>query len=203
LINNKYVDYELYDFKRASLINLKSILKKTPYLSVTSPYKNNAYKLCDEFVGPKEVLSVNCIKQDADRIIGTNTDLKGMEEILSKINASLFSKIYILGSGAMTGLLSYILDQRGLPFEMLTRRNKKIDLLSSIEGPNVLIINATSRGFEPMISSSLSGVFWDLNYDQNYANKIKENKKIKYIDGKSLLVLQAKYALSFWNLKTP
>jgi len=203
LISNSHIDYQLYDFENSSLINLTFILKKTPYLSVTSPYKNVAYNMCDTFEGPDAIVSANCIKIEGNKVIGTNTDLLGMEDILSTLEVENYSKIYILGSGAMSDLLCFILDRKGHSFSILSRKNSKLDMLPSLDEDNVLVINATSRSFIPVLSNTLSGVFWDLNYAQAYADKFNENKKVKYIDGESLLMLQAKYALSFWNLKSP
>ncbi len=203
LTHNHYLDYHHYDLEEEGQIDMKSFLKMTPFISVTSPYKKAVFERCDKFEGDDTLKAVNCVKLEDDKVIGTNTDFYGIKEYLEALKAERFSRLYILGSGAMADIIGLVLRDRNIAFETLSRKNGNIDTVNLIKDKNTLIINATARSYQPPFPLSCSGTFWDLNYDQPYAEEALKSKTLKYIDGHDLLMRQAKYALSFWNLKTP
>jgi riboflavin kinase/FMN adenylyltransferase len=201
LIGNSYISYSLIDCKTISRKQLLCHLNKIPYLSITSPHKKRVFDLIDEFPNNiYELASVNAIKRVGDKIIGINTDALALESILGNIELD-HSKILILGDGAMSTLLTKILDRMELSFKVFSRKKNNLDKLYQVKDENCFIINACSRSFTPVLNDSIRGSFWDLNYSQAYENSFKKNKKLKYENGLELLTLQATFSLSFWNLK--
>ena len=53
--------------------------------------------------------------------------------------------------------------------------------------------------FEGQLDKSC--LFWDLNYDNFNTEKVVKNFNAKYLDGKSLLIEQAKHALKIWKIQ--
>ncbi len=82
--------------------------------------------------------------------------------------------------------------------------SRKLNNLTNIDSRGFeLIVNCCSREYKFNIDNfSLSTFFWDMNYSHTHNSSYCERKKIKYIDGLELLEEQARFALSFWNLKT-
>jgi riboflavin kinase/FMN adenylyltransferase len=204
LLNTNNISYTLLDYKSSSDIeDLKSLLNKYSYISITSPYKNyffNKVDIIDESL--KDLESVNCIKLFNNKVIGTNTDYFAIKEITLKLLQSKHSNILILGDGTMSNLVQYFLSSINKEFKVLSRKNNQLKELSKRVKDNSLIINTCSRSYTPTVESSCSCTFWDLNYNQSYALEFSKNKFINYYDGLGMLTLQAKYALSFWNLKS-
>jgi shikimate dehydrogenase len=204
LLKTKYISYTLLDYSSEDTIkNIKTNLEKYSYISITSPYKKFFFDNVDT-VEPivKDLGSVNCIKLLNNKIIGTNTDYFAIKEIISSLIKDNISNILILGDGTMSGLVQYILDTIKIDFKVLSRKNNQLENLTENVVENSLIINTCARSYSPNLKVSSSCTFWDFNYNQEYAEELNTNKFINYYDGLHMLTLQAKYALSFWNLKT-
>jgi len=204
LLETKYLSYTLLDYSSEdSIENIKTNLEKYSYISITSPYKKFFFKNVDT-VEPlvKDLGSVNCIKLLNDEVIGTNTDFFAIKEIISSLVKDNVSNILILGDGTMSGLVQYILSTFKIDFKVLSRKNNQLENLSENIVENSLIINTCARSYSPKFKTTSSCTFWDFNYNQEYAEELNTNKFINYYDGLLMLTLQAKYALSFWNLKT-
>lgn len=204
LLATDFINYALLDFDNENEItNLKSILSENRYVSVTSPYKKRVFELIDECEDHlKEFECINCIKLENNKVYGTNTDLLAIRDIIKLQNLARFKKILILGDGMMSKLVCYTLKEFGYDYEILSRKNNKLSQLSDSIIENTFIINTCARSFIPLIESTNIISFWDLNYDQPYKENLESQANISYFDGIEMLTLQAKYALSFWNLKT-
>ena len=133
----------------------------------------------------------------------------GIKEILSdyltvKPNGI---KIAILGDGNTGQVLSMILDLYKIEYQVFSRRNKNLnvkDIKSFFSEFNSdvtrMIINCCSRVFTFKPEDKFFDIYWNLNYDQNDQEQEILKNKISYIDGRSLLLSQAKYAIKFWNI---
>jgi riboflavin kinase/FMN adenylyltransferase len=204
LLETQNISYSFLDFPSTDKIaNIKELLKEHSYISITAPYKKFFFDNVDLVLPEIQNLgSINCIKLVGEKSIGTNTDYFAIKDILSNLLEAITSEVLILGDGAMSELIQTVLKSFSINFKVLSRKNSQLLNLSDLISENSLIINACARSFIPVFKTIYKCTFWDLNYNQQYSKTIQENKLIKYIDGYGMLTLQAKYALSFWNLKT-
>jgi shikimate dehydrogenase len=194
------VDYTLLDYENEALIPpLKDLLIKYPRISITAPYKNDVFRKIDLFVNNiLELDFVNAIRFKDGKVLGTNTDILAFDKIF-KESYSHFDKVYILGDGSMSQMAQKYFDKEDVSYQVFSRKQNTLSLLSATEFSKVLIINCCSREYTFCHNIESSSVFWDMNYNmekhKEYFNQINAN----YIDGYSLLKQQAIFALSFWN----
>lgn len=204
LLKTNLLSYSLLDYESEfDLPNLKDLAQKYKQISVTAPYKKFIYTKMDIVSKQiKEYESVNCFKLVNGKLVGTNTDLLAIDEILSELIKNNFQKILVLGNGSMSKIVQSLLNKYEFKFEVLSRKNNKLNFLNESIQENSLIINTCLREYSPNIDTNFNISFWDLNYNQPYKDKMISTKNLNYFDGNRMLMLQAKYALSFWNLKT-
>jgi len=196
------IDYKIYDCANADDIpSLDEIFSKVEGLSITAPYKTHFIDKIqlDEI---SQVFQVtNCIKKMGANYIGTITDYKAIEEILTRfLSKNNFKNIILLGSGSMSKLIAHFLYQKSIFFTQFSRKDNgdisSVDL-SCFE--KSLIINSCSRDyvFNGLLSSS--SIFWDLNYNFSPHTKLANLSGVNYIDGIEMLNIQARHALKFWK----
>lgn len=203
LLNNSLLDYSLCDYAEESNIqNLYQLLQVYSYISITAPYKKYFYQNCDviEIENPN-IKSVNAIKLLKNKVVGTNTDYLASKKILNNYITDGIRKFRILGDGAMSDVIVSILEEFNQSFDVYSRKKKNLQAFE-LNDSNTLLINTCSRDYFLELCPSVLISVWDLNYNTSYAENLKQNKLIQYQDGLELLTLQAKYALSFWNLRT-
>ncbi len=204
LLNNQFLNYKLFDVDFGDDIKVEKMLDEAPCLSITSPYKRYFYEKMDILVSvPKELTSVNTVKRVNGKLYGTSTDYFAINDIIENLLSEEFEKIYVLGSGEMFKIIKLIFNMKNINFISLSRKEENLDKHSLIKSKKTLMINATAREFSLDLNTEFDGVLWDLNYNQPYREYLNKIKKLKYIDGEELLLRQAKYALSFWNLDSP
>lgn len=193
-------EYELLDCTDISSIpNLDFLKNNFNGISITAPYKNHF--IDKVIVDPelKYVNAINCLSFNNNEIVGFNTDLLAIVNIIKKYNY-LNREITILGDGAMFRVLKLIFDKEKKDFKHFHRKKDgDLSRLSLIQKNN-LVINTCARefSFEGLVDST--SIFWDLNYlhknNQHYLSD-----KCNYIDGEELLFLQALEATKIWGLK--
>lgn len=201
------VDYSLLDFESESKISsIEELMNCYEGLSITAPYKKHFLEKVKISDFCKTISSINCIRKQNNIIEGTNTDYLAVEKILNRDMKKMSPDIVILGNGSMSRMTRIILDQMGLPYELLYRSvNQEIDSLDLNQffkgSGKPLIINTCSRDFIFKGKVPLNAIFWDYNYDfapHQYISTVCDS----YIDGLELLKLQAKFALDFWSIST-
>lgn len=206
LLKGKAISYKLLDYKsEADIPSLSELLDKYDRISVTAPYKNYCYKKSEsEFMSLE---SVNTLKKVNGKVCSTNTDYLALKDLIKKYKIKNYSQVVLLGDGAMAKIMTLLLDEENIKFSQFSRKLKNLsDLKSSLEKTDKdtrgIIINCLSRDFKFNYSLHSDFCFWDLNYSMPEHVQHFHTMGVKYIDGIELLRLQAKYALSFWNLKT-
>lgn len=196
------INYTLLDYEREKDIpTLTSLMKRFDGVSITAPYKTHFLNELDTLI--TEVPAVNAIKYENGKLIGNNTDFFAVEEILNNYHASGINKFYLLGDGAMGKMTKKLLVKAGYSFEHFSRRLGNLDQVSpSGLGGNYseLVINTCGRNFDYPIKSFTEFDFWDMNYALEHHQDKFKNSSTRYQDGEAQLLMQAKYALSFWNL---
>lgn len=185
------VDYSLIDLSLNELtLSFEKLLRTYNFISITAPYKTWVAKRCNTLVG--NITAVNAVKLVSNKVVGCNTDLMAIYELLPHSPFTL-----VFGDGAMSKTVVSVLKMRKAPYGVRSRKlgNLNFDNIS----PGTLIINTCSRDyvFNPPLRSDVR--LWDLNYSQaNHlllASKFGQN----FEDGLLLLEEQAKFALSFWS----
>lgn len=194
-------------------------LKSLGYIGVniTIPFKEVAFKLCDE-VSERANLAraVNCITFEDGKIVGDNTDVLALTEVVSKINPT---SVVILGAGGAARAAIVAMKVLGCSDVKIYARNparvtellEEFPFLSVAESYNDigLIINATpiGLGVDDIIPDDLKAIqcdkFLDLVYSNGHEVAFKQfcnERRINYIDGTISLELQARPCFERWFL---
>tara|TARA_B100000029_G_scaffold85494_1_gene75974 strand:+ start:92 stop:790 length:699 start_codon:yes stop_codon:yes gene_type:complete len=201
------INYDLIDCQNENEIpQLEEMFSKFDGVSITSPYKTfflNKLKLDHDV---KKINAVNCIAKIGGDFKGFNTDLIALDEIINNYIKN-YGKLgfHILGDGVMSKLIVYILNLKKIPFQIHSRKTcKDLEQISLKEKvgseTKTFIVNCCSRSFIFKGVANKEFIFWDMNYSflahQQSLPLIFE----EYVDGLSLLKLQAKYALNIWGI---
>jgi len=198
------VDYTLFDYNLTTEIpDLNYFFDIVQGLSITSPYKEHFLEKVHMSEQVRKINAINCIKKSKDIYYATNTDYSAIHELILGAEFNLEnSAVVILGSGVMSRVIQEIFREikfvnyevlcRGIdgPLENIEIRDRKTQLI---------LINCCARNFEFKGKVQYNTIFWDLNYNFE-PHKYLHHAVKKYIDGLSLLRLQAKHALKFWGV---
>lgn len=190
-----------------------SILKslKLQGANITVPYKEVAFKACDEVFGiAKEIKAVNTIIFKKNKILGYNTDALGFYQCIESFG---FKKALIIGAGGSAKALACILREKNFEVEIINRSQERLQdfikqgFLCSVFGafsPKKydLVINTTPAGLTqdslPFDKAKLTQILadskfaFDLVYGKNtpFLN-LANTLKIPNLDGKNMLINQA------------
>lgn len=194
-------EYDLLDYENAADIPpAKSLLEKYDGINITAPYKTHFISQIRDI---SKLGIVNVLRKNNEKIEGTNTDVLAVEKILERYLKSDIVDIRILGSGAMAKVCKLYLEKNQVPFTQFSRRTKNLNEVFDIPLKtdfSTLVINTCARDYIFNNSGSSKYHFWDMNYSMPEHEEHFLNLDVSYIDGLEQLSLQAKYALSFWNL---
>lgn len=196
---NKEVNYQLIErdvfFSRDEILNL---FHSVDGLSITSPFKVDAFNICDEYsLSVSSVNSINTMKVVNGKIIGENTDLLALRNILKNYSNHA---LYILGDGAMANIIKFLCQESNRPYSQFSR--KVSGPLNDIETDNLkgIWFNCCSREFEARLKLEQNNIFYDLNYNMPGNRDFYIQNNIEYIDGMELLLEQARLACQFWSI---
>jgi len=200
------IDYKIYDCASPSDIpSLDYFFKNHKGLSITSPYKK--FFLDQVEISGIDLKAINCIKKSGDTYLAINTDYQAIEEIVEGFSREYKELFFvILGDGVMSEVTQKLLRVKDVPFVVFSRKQdpdfKNLDIPAKIGAINaqVIIVNSCSRDFQFCGLLSKSYLFWDYNYSFLPHRESIPSKVLSYIDGLSMLKLQAKYAINFWDL---
>ncbi|OUR93053.1 hypothetical protein A9Q84_21350 [Halobacteriovorax marinus] len=194
------VNYTLFDYETADEIpSLGEFFSNIEGLSITAPYKKHFLNSVSMEANISKLGAINCIKKRGDKFYATNTDFLAVKNLIQK---SFFDfNIIILGDGSMARITKVILSEFGLDYQQYSRKVdgdiSKLDL-SGIQKKSV-IINTCARAFIFSGQLPLKCTFWDYNYAHEAHEQYFLSNDQHYLDGLSLLKLQAKFALDFWE----
>ncbi len=221
-----------YSYQNIEIQNIEDIIpyikehKNLKGFNVTVPYKEEIIPLLDEIdITAKEVGAVNTVKiYDDGSLKGFNTDVIGFERLLEKTTRlqdyKTTSKLaLILGSGGASKAVQYVLNKKGIPYKIVSRklgmRNEKLGISYeeiNIKGfePYSIIINATPVGMFPNVNECLelpystaneNNVFIDLIYNPEETLFMKKGKAqgAAAYNGLTMLHEQAEAAWNIWR----
>ncbi len=215
---NEDLDCFFVNFDIEKLESIKDIIIQYPDLqgfTITHPYKKEIFQYLDSIdENAEQIGAVNVVKIDKNRKLkGYNTDYIGFQGLVEEaIKGTDIKKAYICGTGGASEAVRFVLKQKNIGFEILTRKNGSYQELKK-QGfhDNELIINATPVGMYPNCDEKIdlpyetansTNVFIDLIYNPEETMFMKETKKhgAKTFNGLKMLTLQAEAAWRIWSL---
>lgn len=142
--------------------DLEQFLHKKDFLgiNVTIPYKQAVLPYLDEIDPIAEAVgAVNTIVRRGDRLIGYNTDVAGMQALLSDIGVPLKGKtIAVLGTGGTAHTARYVVRLAGgIPLTVSRTPGKgdeTYETLGAIREKISFILNTTPCGMSPDLSGT-------------------------------------------------
>lgn len=218
---NEHLDCSFSNFDLESLDNLDKMISENNLqgFTITYPYKNEIIEHLD-FIdeNAKEIGAVNVVKIDSDRKLhGFNSDYIGFQGLLENaIQDREIGRALILGTGGASKAVSFVLKNKNIDFQFITRNvryeNQKSYNELKKEGfhDNELIINATPIGMHPNANNCLdlpfetlnpSNILIDLIYNPEETVFLKKGKMkgAKTFNGLKMLYLQADAAWEIWE----
>ena len=153
--------YENFDLEDISLI--ENLLKNHPNLkgfNVTSPYKESIMPYLSGYEpAVAEIQAVNTVKVLPDgRLWGYNTDILGFKTLLEE-SGFQGSSALVLGTGGASKAVQYVLRQKGIAYQLVSRDPLRGDftffsLTPCILEGHPLLINTTPLGTFPKVDES-------------------------------------------------
>ena len=214
-------NYKLYELENLSSIrewvsetpNLRGFNVTIPFKSTIIPFLDHVDEICNS------IGAVNCVKVNAGKLIGYNTDVLGFRKALydllrisgrTKINNAL-----ILGNGGSSKAVQWVLKHEDYPFTLVSR--SKIEgtlnyqqITSDLFRKFDLIVNTTPLGMYPNVQNTPDLPYHVLNKEQMLMDLIYnpektlflrhgEDKGCRSMNGMPMLIEQAEASWKIWN----
>jgi len=215
-IDGCYTRYKLED---GLLLKEKFLQLGLSGINVTVPYKETAYKACDEIKGiAKEIGAVNTIINHNGKLIGYNTDAPGFLKSASTFGE--INSVLIIGAGGTAKALAAIFKDKGAEVSLLNRSIARLAFFKKrgfycmdwkrFEKQNYdLVVNTTSAGLEddslPCPKEMLEEIFprtkyaIDVIYNKNTPFlQMAKSYKLPSKDGANMLLYQGVYAFDLF-----
>ena len=212
-------EYSLYELSEIGQV--EGFVGSTPSLvgfNVTIPYKQQIIPFLDDLSDEARAIgAVNCVKIAPDgHRVGYNTDVVGIRSSLDKLlgDAKVESAL-ILGTGGASQAVQYALQERAIPFRMVSRDKSKGDvtyeeLSHDMIASSRLIVNASPVGMYPMVEqapdidySALTDkhFLFDLVYNPEITRfmALGAERGAQVLSGLDMLYAQAEAAWTIWN----
>ncbi len=214
ITNTEYLNFDIQ-----SLDELKSIIQKHPTLkglNVTIPYKETIFPYLDKISNKaKQIGAVNTIRiSKKGKLKGYNTDVYGFKKSLQPLLQKHHKKALILGTGGASKAIAYVLKKMGISYQFVSRNATNHfnyqNITPTILDEYQIIINCTPLGTHPNTNEcpqlpyealSNKHILYDLVYNPEITLFMKKGAKkgAITINGKQMLVLQAKKSWKTWN----
>lgn len=211
-------DYSLYELPEIGCVEEFMLTPELVGFNVTIPYKQQIIPYLDG-LHPQaaEVGAVNCVKILSDgKKIGYNTDVDGVRVSLDKLlEGEDVDAALILGSGGAAQAVHYVLHERGVKFQIVSRDKSRGDLTydeltQKVIESHRLIINASPVGMYPACDNaptipyamlSSSHFLFDLVYNPLITRfmELGAAQGAKTLSGIDMLYAQAESAWRIWN----
>jgi len=225
-IDATYTAWELPEIN-----DLPSLLNANPGISglnVTIPYKKEVCRFVDELFGPAaglrvvNTLSIKQVESAPDQKIpgfhikGFNTDIYGFKESIKPLMRPWFERALILGTGASSESVAYVLFKLGVDTLFVSRNPEGDDEIGWDEINEYvirfhpLIINTTPVGQFPDLAKfpqlpyefiTDKHLLYDLIYNPEETEFLKRGKAMgaQIHNGYSMLVMQAEQSWKTWE----
>lgn len=214
----KNIDARYFRILPASVKNIPVIIKylNLKGVNITSPFKTEIIKILDEIsLVAEKVNAVNTIKLTKNKLIGYNTDVYGVGNIIKKYS---FKTALVLGAGGAANAAIFALKQNNIAITVLNRTKEKVKILSekyNCKFDDLKNINKYRKTFDVIVNTISKNikiidddffvsnqVFIDANYKNSVYANFSENKNIEYINGNEWLLNQAIPAFTIFTDKS-
>ncbi len=208
--------YEIADVDSA--FEIIAYLQDPSYVgfNITIPYKREIVTYLDELDPPAEATGVvNTILFDEGKVNGYNTDIAGFRYALKKKWKAQHNRALILGTGATSESVAYVLKQMGIPFLKVGRKKQRDaltydDLTRDIVKDHRLIVNTTPLGnknypgmFPPLPYEAVTDghYLFDVNYNPSETPFLAFGRRQGAVtqNGLRMLVAQAVESWKIWR----
>ena len=206
-------------FSIPSITDLHDILQTHPDLcgfNITIPYKKEVLAfLTERSKAVEEVGACNCVKIEAGKLIGYNTDVIGFENSLIPFLKPTHNKALVLGTGGAALAIVYVLQKLGITFNYVSRTAMSghftyNDLDASVMASHTLIINTTPLGMFPNIEDcpdipynllTPAHHLFDLTYNPAVSSFLTKGMQMGATiqNGQQMFVEQAEQSWRIWN----
>ncbi|MBY0477555.1 MAG: shikimate dehydrogenase [Chitinophagaceae bacterium] len=209
--------YELFPIKTITELNiLLQQENELQGLNVTIPYKETVLPFL-QHVSPAvaEIGACNCIRIKDGQLEGFNTDVIGFEQTLQPLLMPQHTKALILGTGGAAKAVAWVLKQKGIHYQYVSRtqgegRMTYEELNANVLSSYTIIINTTPLGMQPNIHQKPSLPYtlltqqhlcYDLIYNPSKTNFLLEAEKQGAVikNGEDMLIIQAEESWKIWN----
>jgi shikimate dehydrogenase len=210
-INGKYLVFDSPD-----LDNVEDVIRGYDIrgINVTIPYKERImYHLDSVSEQASKVGAVNTVVNDNGKLIGENTDVKGIEFALRNVTLK-DSRALIMGSGGAARAAAYTLVESGCLVDVAGRNRETVRTVckefgaeeseSSI-GDYDLVVNCTPIGLvEGEYPVDINGLHSEQAvFDMVYGREtplisVADSLGCKLVDGKEMLIGQGAASFSLW-----
>lgn len=217
------IDAEYRNYPLKQIADFPDLLKQETELeglNVTVPYKQGIISYLDTLSRTAEAIhAVNTIsfKKSASgvELAGDNTDIIGFRRSLEKHLESWHKSALVLGTGGSSRAVTYVLEQLGIGYTMLSRTSgEKRITYSELDAKQVaestLIINTTPLGMLPKVFTypdlpyqaiTRRHLLFDLVYNPAKTEFLSrgEAQGALTVNGHDMLIYQAEASWDIWN----
>ncbi len=212
-------DHNLYDLE--SIGEFPRLLEQNPEirgLNVTIPYKREVMRYLDSLSAEAEAVgAVNCIRRTEEgRLEGYNTDVVGLRIALDELlGATVIENALVLGTGGASQAVQYVLAERDIPFEIISRDPAKgnytyDNLPCEVVAASRLIVNASPVGTYPNVEEAPRVPYAYITPDHYMLDLVYNLAVTQFLDygrqrgaktmnGMTMFVAQAEASWRIWN----
>lgn len=212
-------NYEYVNFDIPDISEFPEIISQNEHLAgmnVTIPYKEQVIPFLQSLhPKAKKIGAVNTIKITPKGLKGYNTDCYGFKKSLQPLLKPYHKKALILGTGGASKAVAFVLEELGIGYRYVSRKNSTKMLSYDILTKNIMedhqvIINCTPLGTHPDIDNkppipyqfiTKRHLLYDLIYNPSETAFMKAGKEkgAETCNGLRMLELQAEKAWKIWN----
>ena len=213
-IDAEYANYPIEDISMVKALIEDPLLEG---INVTIPYKEAVIPFLDELSeAVKEIGACNCIRIRNGKTMGFNTDVLGFERSLEKKLRPVNDRALVLGTGGAAKAVCYVLRQRKIPFQQVSRNRKEGIISYADVSPDMmrqyrLLINTTPLGMYPDIDVCPSLPYEAITSDHYLYDLVYNPKKTLFLqkgeehgavieNGHDMLIIQANESRKIWNV---
>jgi len=204
-------------FELSSIAQFPDLIKRQKLLrglNVTIPYKSDVIPFLNENDDvAKAIGAVNTVVINDGRTHGFNTDVIGFNQTLKSLGIRN-GKALVLGSGGVSKAVQYVLKNRSISFEVVSRNDNSNlryeDVDRKLIQNSSLIINCTPKGMWPNTSDvpdiphqslTPNHILIDLIYTPRVTTFLQQGLKrgCRVKNGYEMLISQAEASWRIWN----
>ncbi|MEI8060430.1 MAG: shikimate dehydrogenase, partial [Ferruginibacter sp.] len=185
--------------------------------NITIPYKQAVIPFLDDTSNlPFGINACNCVKINAGKLIGYNTDVIGFEKSLLPLLKSNHTKALILGNGGAAEAVKFVLKKLDIESKIVSRKLHNgaqltyEDLNANITKEHLLIINTSPVGTFPNENEcpaipyqflTTNHYLFDLVYNPSTTKFLQKGAEQGAVikNGSDMLQIQADESWKIWN----